>query len=166
MHRTSSVKKVIIRTLAVTAALFASSTLSEAKAVPSGLGIGIIAGEPSGVSFKNWINNTDAIDAALAVSLTGNNPFQFHADYLIHDTNKAFNPPEMKGSLPWYYGIGGRIRSNNGETSLGIRVPIGMSYLFADAPLDFFAELAPVLDISPRTNLYLNGAIGLRYYFK
>ncbi|NTW68891.1 MAG: hypothetical protein HGB23_03465 [Chlorobiaceae bacterium] len=127
-----------------------------------GVGVGLIVGEPTGVSMKYWLDKSTAIDAALAVSLSDNNPFQFHADYLVH-SKKSITPSELKGRFPWYYGIGGRIK-NNHETTVGVRIPVGITYLFADTPIDLFAEIAPVLDVAPTVRLGLNGAAGIRFY--
>jgi hypothetical protein len=144
--------------------LFALCVMPDAYA-RDGVGIGIIAGEPSGVSMKYWLDDTTAIDAALAISLSDHNPFQFHADYLIHSSSSAIRTAEVKGKMPWYYGVGGRISTHHDETQLGIRIPLGITYLFSDVPMDLFAEIAPVLDVTPDLNLDLSGAIGLRYYF-
>ncbi|TLU81721.1 MAG: hypothetical protein FDX21_08965 [Chlorobium sp.] len=65
-----------------------------------GVGLGIIVGEPTGASMKYWVDNTTAIDAALAFSLSDNNPFQFHADYLMHSGMSA----KHGNILEFYYG--------------------------------------------------------------
>jgi hypothetical protein len=153
-----------LRNLAVAASLLVSSAIPQAEA-REGFGIGAIVGEPTGVSIKYWLDNTNAIDAAMAVSLYDNNPFQFHADYLIHSSSSTVNSTEVKGTLPWYYGIGGRIKTLNNDTHFGVRVPLGFTYLVAEMPVDLFAEIAPVLDVTPSVDLNLNGAVGVRYYF-
>jgi hypothetical protein len=155
-----------IRSIAAVAAFCTAFAANADARTQDGLGIGVIVGEPTGLSFKKWTDDTHAFDGALAFSLTNGNNFQVHADYLIHETSSSLNPPELKGSAPWYYGIGARIKADNGDTRFGVRVPVGISYMFADAPLDFFAEIAPIVDIAPDVSLRLNGAIGLRYYIK
>ncbi len=130
-----------------------------------GIGIGGIFGEPTGVSVKYWLDRTTALDAAFALSLANNNPFQFHADYLIHGASLNTNSSEAKGKLPWYYGIGVRVKNRNNESNLGIRAPLGITYLVSEVPVDIFAEVVPVLDLKPNINLNWNGAVGLRYYF-
>ena len=139
-----------------------------------GLGIGVIAGEPTGISIKKWLSQDTAIDAAAAWSFTENDSFQFHADYLIHNFG-VLKTEVAGGRLPVYFGIGGRIklknhgtnnRRNDNDALLGVRIPLGISYLFAKAPVDIFAEIVPVLDLTPATNFTLNGAIGARFYFR
>ena len=131
-----------------------------------GIGVGVIVGEPTGVSMKYWIDRTSAFDFACAWSLADNSPIQFHADYLIHGPSVTTNSSEQKGSLPWYYGIGGRVKNINNESHVGIRVPFGITYLVSEVPVDIFGEISPVLDLKPSVNLNWNGALGIRYYFQ
>lgn len=151
-----------LRTFSVLSSFLVTFAAHDAVA-RDGFGVGVIIGEPTGVSMKYWLDDSSAIDAALAVSLSHDNPFQFHADYLIHSTS-SLTSSELKGRLPWYYGIGGRIKEDH-DTHIGVRVPVGITYMFADTPMDFFAEVAPVLDVTPKVDLSVTGAVGLRYYF-
>ena len=139
-----------------------------------GFGVGIILGEPTGISIKKWISNDTAIDAAAAWSFSENASFQFHADYLVHNF-VVLKSAVPEGRLPVYVGIGGRIklqnndnlnRRNDHDALLGVRIPFGISYLFAKAPVDIFAEIVPVLDLIPGTDFDINGAIGARFYFR
>lgn len=134
-----------------------------------GFGIGVIVGEPTGITIKTWTGNTTAIQAA-AWSFSGYESFQFHADYLFHNFG-ILNSDEIRGALPLYAGIGGRIKlkevndlDGNDEASIGARVPLGMSYIFEDTPLDIFIEVVPILDLVPDTDFDLNGAAGIRFY--
>jgi hypothetical protein len=132
-----------------------------ARAQRRGFGLGVILGEPTGLSFKSWTGRTTAIDAAAAWSFGREDSLHFHVDYLVHDFNLL---KTNKGRLPVYYGIGGRIKLED-KTRIGVRFPVGVSYIFEDAPLDLFAELGPILDLAPRTEFTLSASIGLRYYF-
>ena len=137
-----------------------------------GLGIGIIIGEPTGISLKKWLDGSHAFDAAAAWSFSENESFQLHADYLFHDFS-LLSSGDMSGKLPVYFGVGGRIKMkkegkgrNEKDVLFGVRVPFGISYLFANTPVDLFAEIVPVLDVVPDTKFDLNAAIGVRYYFR
>jgi hypothetical protein len=125
------------------------------------MGAGIILGEPTGFSFKYWLTEKTALDAGLAWSFVDANAFQIQADYLIHNFN-LFNFPE--GKLPFYFGIGGRVKFSN-DVTLGIRVPLGITWIFNDAAFDVFFEAVPILDILPETNFTISAAIGGRYFF-
>ena len=132
-----------------------------ARAQRSNTGLGIILGEPTGISFKTWTGSTSAIDAALAWSFEGEDSLHFHIDWLRHD----FGVVEVdKGSMPFYYGIGGRLKAED-RSRLGARGVLGFAYLFADAPFDIFLEVVPLLDLIPDTDFTLEAAIGSRFFF-
>ena len=139
--------------LLITSLLFSSTA-------PGGFELGIILGEPTGISAKMWLDRDHALDAALSWSLGSNDKLHIHADYLWHD----YGLIHSDAVLPVYYGIGGRvILADNAH--LGVRVPVGISWLLADAPLDLFIELAGIVDIIPDLDFDLNGGIGIRYTF-
>ena len=124
-------------------------------------GVGIILGEPTGFSLKYWLTGKTALDAGFAWSFVDENAFQIQADYLIHNFN-LFNFPE--GKLPFYFGIGGRIKFSN-DVKFGIRVPLGIAWIFNDETFDVFFEAVPILDILPETDFTIGAAIGGRYFF-
>jgi len=128
-----------------------------------GFGLGIMVGEPTGVNFKNWTGSKTAFVGGAAWSFTDNGSFAFHLDYVFHNFDWI---SVEKGRLPVYFGIGGRIKLQDvGDDSIGARIPVGLDYLLADAPLDFFVEVVPVLDLAPKTEFNLNAAIGGRFFF-
>lgn len=137
----------------------------------SGLGIGIIVGEPTGISLKKWTSATTAIDGAVAWAFDRNTSVQLHGDFLMHNFNLLKTDV---GRLPVYYGVGGRVkfdderrrgRDTDRHTRVGVRVPVGMAYLFDRAPVDVFLEIVPILDLAPSSDFGLNAAIGARYFF-
>jgi hypothetical protein len=146
--------------------LAAVAGLSHAQTGRTGgnLGIGIIFGEPTGVSFKYWTGQTIAIDAAAAWSFAGGTAFQIHGDLLFH----SFDLFHVEtGRMALFYGFGGRFktRDENGDARLSFRVPIGISYEFQRTPVELFIEIAPMLDLTPKTQGAIGGGIGFRYYF-
>jgi hypothetical protein len=143
--------------------LTAGLICSSARAQNRGFGLGIILGEPTGLSGKLWTGGNTAIDGAAAWSFEKEASVHLHGDLLFH--NFSFSPPEIpKGSLLIYYGIGGRIKFQD-KSKVGVRVPLGINYLFYHSPMDFFFEVVPILDLAPSTNFGMNGAIGFRYFF-
>lgn len=131
-----------------------------------GFGAGIIIGEPTGISLKGWISSTSAVDAAIAYSFVKERSLHVHVDYLQHFYNVI---DVSSGKLPLYVGIGGRIKIKNNRTNLddriGVRIPFGIAYQFSGAPVDIFLEIAPILDLTPKTSAYFNGGLGVRYFF-
>lgn len=148
-------KGVLVLALAIM--LFSGIARSQDK----GFGLGIILLEPTGISAKKWIDGNSAIDGAIAWSFVSPSSFHLHIDYLYHKFD-IFNVE--KGKLPLYFGIGARIRIGD-EDRIGIRIPVGICYIFDQSPLDLFVELGPVLDLTPSTRLRLTGSIGIRYFF-
>jgi hypothetical protein len=131
------------------------------------LGLGIILGEPTGLSGKLWTGKTTAFDAGVAWSFVGGGFFQIHGDFLFHN----FSLFEVeKGKMSLYYGFGGRVRladhdAIDGETVVSARVPLGISYEFAKTSIELFIEVVPMLDLIPETAVGIAGGAGFRYYF-
>jgi hypothetical protein len=127
----------------------------------AGFGLGIIIGEPTGLSCKSWTGDRTAIDFAIAWSFEKEAAIHMHGDLLWHN----FGAVEAeRGDINFYYGIGGRVKFED-DGRAGVRVPLGLGYIFETAPLDFFLEVVPILDLIPETDFNLNAAMGMRYYF-
>jgi len=126
------------------------------------IGVGIIAGQPSGFSLKWWAEDGTAVDAVTGWSL-GDGDFYVHADYLWH---RMIEDVEIGGSAPVYYGIGARLLlRDDGDSRVGVRIPIGLDYVLDNGRFDVFIEIAPIFDVIPKTKFYLSGGVGARFYF-
>ena len=141
--------------------LFSLIFISITHAQSNGIGVGLIVGEPTGISGKYWTGSTTAFDAGLAWSFIDENAFQIHADYIFHNMRLITIPD---GKLPFYYGIGARLKTAT-KIQLGVRVPLGLAYLFQNAPIDIFIEVVPILDLIPKTDFQISVALGARYFF-
>lgn len=142
----------------------ASETYSSPEA--GHLGAGIILGEPVGASVKYWLNDTMAVDGAAGWSSHRHSTLYVHGDVLWHKFD-LFDVSTSPGRLPLYFGVGALFRDrNHGESNnVGIRVPVGVSYIFNNAPIDVFAEIGPALDFSPSIHGEVTGGIGVRFWF-
>ncbi|MBE0479179.1 DUF3996 domain-containing protein [Candidatus Aerophobetes bacterium] len=138
------------------AAFFFSST---AGAQEKGFGIGIILGEPTGICFKKWMDENTAFAGAVAWSLFHPSALHVHLDYLFHRR-------VQRESYFFHYGIGGRIKFEEGESRIGVRIPLGITYPFQGTTVDMFVEISPLLDLAPATEFGVNAAIGFRYFFE
>ncbi len=123
------------------------------QAGDDGFAIGIVAGEPTGLTLRAG----DAIQVHAAWSFTGDAALMVNLDYLFY--RRSF--PDVP-RLDWYVGVGARGKFSD-KFRLGGRIPVGLRYLFQDAPMEVFGEVAPVLDVIPETELWVNGAIGVRF---
>jgi hypothetical protein len=127
----------------------------------SGLGLGIVVGDPTGITAKYWTSKNTAICGACGWSFRREGYLHINGDFIYHNF-KLF--PVEKGELPIYFGLGGRLAFKD-ETEVGIRIPVGIEYLFEDAPFDAFLELSPYLNLYPRTDMFLSVGLGGRYFF-
>ena len=154
---------MVSKWIALLAACVVVSTCSPSFANDSGFGLGISVGEPTGLSLKLWSSQTTAIQGGLAWSLSGDNDLHLQGDFIRHHFGLI---TVSKGRLPLYYGLGARLRfRENSDNAIGIRVPVGLVYLFPDISIDAFVEIVPILDLTPDTDFDLNAAIGARYFF-
>jgi hypothetical protein len=151
-----------ILTLGALLLVSASVVQAQPKGNEGDKGLGIIIGDPTGISFKAWLNSRHAFDLALAWTVERNDALHIHGSYLYHNNN-FFSP--KRGRMPLYYGIGGRVKAREDRTTVGVRIPFGFEYLFEGAPLGLFLEVAPILDLTPNTELDINSGVGIRFYF-
>jgi len=147
--------------IAVCAMLLLSANVSAEEMKT--FGIGVILGKPTGITAKYKIDHRLAVDAGVGWKTSGDDEFYTYADvlYHLHDVIVV-----KKGKLPLYLGAGLRyVNRDKDDDKFGIRIPIGAEYLFDGLPLGAFAEIAPVLNLSPDTDVDLEGGIGIRFYF-
>lgn len=123
-------------------------------------GLGIIVGEPTGISGKIKLSEDNAVDAAIGWSFINYGAMHLHADYL-------YNLVKLGRDFPLYAGVGGRVKLSSGtdDSRLGVRIPIGVVYQPSTKPFDMFIETVPMLNITPKTDFDWNAAAGVRYYF-
>jgi len=152
-----------MKTILVTLTVFCIIA-GAASAQSGGFGLGIMIGEPTGLSWKQWLGHRTALDGGVAWSLDRDASTHIHVDYLFHDLDAIRAEDDV---IPVYYGIGGRIKLAEGKHDdwIGVRVPLGLCYQLRTAPLDFFVEVVPIMDLVPDTDFDLNAAIGVRYFF-
>lgn len=156
--------------LAIAAPARADTDDSTRAADKGTLGVGIILGEPTGITAKLYIKDDQAVQAAVGSAFIGGG-LQIHADYVFHPYILQTRPSFV---LPVYFGPGVRlIDYTNGRDSnsfaLGARLVGGLLFDFKDVPLDAFIEVAGVLEYEFRTGagaaIKLNAGAGVRYYF-
>jgi hypothetical protein len=151
--------KLAIRISFLLLAVFAGT----ANAQNGNFGLGVIVGEPTGLSLKAWQTNRTALDFAAAWSFVEDGSVHLHGDILRH----RYSAIEVEDrNLPFYYGIGARVKmaEDGGDPRFGIRFPLGLDFLFNNDPLDLFVEAVPILDVSPESDVSLNASVGMRYW--
>ncbi|MFC1585043.1 hypothetical protein ACFL5V_05815 [Fibrobacterota bacterium] len=117
---------------------------------------------PTGISGKLWLDSRNAIDGALTFRVSDNaSSLYFHTDYLRH----TFGKIEVQGGrLPLYWGFGGKFQFQQNDFLMGVRIPLGVSYIYGESLFDMFFELVPFLNIIPDPEFSFTGAVGFRLY--
>ncbi|MEA1912324.1 MAG: DUF3996 domain-containing protein [candidate division WOR-3 bacterium] len=151
-----------MKKLSLVIILLAVLFCGNAPAKGGSFGLGVILGEPTGLSFKSWTGSNTAIDGAAAWAFVNEGAVHLHVDYLFHNFSLI---KVESGKFPVYFGLGGRVKLAK-ETRVGVRIPLGLEYIFTGAPFDIFLEIVPLLDLIPSTEFEVNGAIGIRYFFQ
>lgn len=127
------------------------------------LGVGILAGEPTGASVKFFLTDAIALDGAIGWSTHDDTDLYLHSDLLWHNYDLI---PVPRGQMGVYLGAGGLLRvRDQRENQAGIRLPLGISYMFDNAPVELFGEIAPTLDVTPDTRGEVTGGVGMRFWF-
>jgi hypothetical protein len=143
-------------------------------------GLGIVIGEPTGLSAKYRMSPDQAIDAGLSFDIS--HWFLIWGDWLYHFPG-AFGAkaPFLQQTTP-YIGIGGLLvfsnrdewetrhwryfsETHSSRTAFGMRIPIGAEWKAPGIPLGVFLELVPGLVIIPATDGFFQAGIGARFYF-
>jgi hypothetical protein len=151
--------------------------LCAAPARAGDFGLGVVVGQPTGVTAKWRLDAQRALDMAAAWSFTGDGSVQLQTDYLV-TIGKGLDYARMGGTALPYWGIGGYMRLGGNtrhthvqeapdDSGAGVRAPLGIAYVPKSArALELFAEVAPALDLLPGTDLRFGAGLGLRYFFE
>ena len=164
-------------TLFALALLSASPTLASEVGSSRRFGLGLALGAPTGVDMKYFFSPRHAIEAVIGVGFFGGSGLSVHVDY---KATLAVLTRQSGFELPLYLGVGVRFGYwfSNGarrywgdkhyygsQIGLGVRVPWGIAFHLNKVPVDVFLEIAPGLGVVPGVGVFIEGAVGARYYF-
>ena len=139
-------------------------------------GVGVIVGEPTGLSVKHQETPENAVDFGFAYQ--ANDFIHVHGDYLFN--NNFYNTKDNSIKLDTYYGLGALIcidqkdeykwygrykEKKDKEHLLGPRIPLGVNADFPTAQVEVFAEAALIVTIYSKTSVDVDAALGVRYEF-
>jgi hypothetical protein len=179
--------RLSIATLGLTLSLVFMGTASQALArtarsaspeTSRPFGLGVIIGEPVGITGKYWMDRRAAIDGTISYSF--NDYFLLYSDYLYHFPGAFGRSSEFVSQLNPYVGVGGELmvqtqdtgsksrtyfRSDQGSVGFALRIPLGIEWRPVDVPLGVFVELTPGVGIVPATYGFVQGGVGIRFYF-
>jgi hypothetical protein len=135
---------------------------ASARAESGSFGLGLILGQPTGVTGAYQLSDRTAIDAAVGLGWVDARRFYLHVEF------DYFLPRLISGGsaeLSAYLGIGGFFYDLRDDPGLGVRAPFGLSLDFTSVPLQLFLEASLLLFLTPDVDLDVRGALGFRYYF-
>lgn len=151
---------VLAPVLALVLALVFAPAPARADGGPFGLGI--VLGEPTGITGLYRFGDRTAVDISLGIDALDDNGFYVHGVFLF------FLPDLLGGGsvgLSPYLGPGAFVADAGNDVALGARVPFGLSLDFRRAPIQIYGEIAVGLLLVPDVDLGLGGAVGFRYFF-
>ena len=139
-------------------------------------GLGIILGEPTGVTGKFHLSPYQALDFGFAYSF--NNFALLYADLLFQVSQLSGSRGRGESQVSPYIGVGilyltsfQSTRSNNAyftstdTVGLGIRIPVGLEFFPGNSQVGIFAEIVPGIGLLPSPFGFFEGGGGVRYYF-
>ena len=131
-------------------------------------GVGLVLGEPTGISAKLYLSDDRAVQGALGINFIGSG-VQGNVEYLWHpwivQDRDLFVLPIYLGPGVRFIEYGGR--GVESHFAMGLRAVVGMLFDFKEQPLDAFVEIAGVVeyDLAEDLEVALNIGAGVRYYF-
>jgi hypothetical protein len=134
---------------------------------PPSLGVGAILGDPTAIGIKFRLHDHQALQFSAGwgyIDAPGSR-ITMMGDYLVHFI--PFQPGlAQTGVFSPYVGMGALIGFHGGPNAVdfGPRVPLGLSFLVRDAPVEIFAEVAPGVLVLPFVGPMVQGGIGARFY--
>ena len=147
---------------------------SVSRASPSAggpFGLGIMLGDPTGITGKYWTSGNTAVTFGVASSW--HDTLEVFIDHNWHFTS-AFS---ANAPLIPYIGIGAGLLFDTYErynrdiyyrdrsTSLALRIPLGIEFLPRTVPIGAFVEITPAVTLSAGMPGRIQAALGARYYF-
>jgi hypothetical protein len=131
-------------------------------------GLGIVLGEPTGLTGEVVVSEAQSVDAALSFE----EDIYLHATYLFHQKQIT---PVQGARWTWYVGAGAffedrdtkpdPIDDGDDDVFIGPRGSLGSKMRFKNQPFEVFAELALNLALISETDSDLGIALGGRVRF-
>ena len=160
-------KHTVCCLLLITCLITIGSSHSHAQ---GSFGVGLILGEPTGISWKYKLNRRNAFDGAIGIS-----PFdrmRLQVDYLW--MSRPFNDQ----SFIFSYGVGmavgfgeryvtgrrGVFGSFASDAGFAARVPLSLTYDIPRSPVELGFEIAPLIIFGPNSGFGMDGGILIRFY--
>ena len=136
------------------------------------LGVGVILGEPTGIAWKYRLGGDEAVDGAIGLSTPDR--YRFHIDYLWEKRSFEEEHLRLHYGVGMAFGVGdaeyvalergGTYVLEQRDLGFGVRGVVGLTYDIPRSPFDAFAEVAPLVILTPAGGFGIDAAIGVRVY--
>ncbi|TGM00172.1 hypothetical protein [Leptospira jelokensis] len=154
------------------------SVFAETSAGSSGkFGLGLTLFGPTGISGKYVLNQKSAVEGSLGLGTIGNGTAHLHVVYLynIMDLSPSlhmyvggggvYQERNAEGNSGRGRGLGNLFRDRSHEPSLGIRAPLGLSFLTEDRRFELSGEVYMQVFVTGKNGVDVGLALAGRYYF-
>jgi hypothetical protein len=164
-------QRVVLAALALATLAGTARADDDKRAADKGtFGVGIILGEPTGVTAKLYLKDDQALQAAIGAAFIAGG-VQGHLDYVFHPVilqqKESFVLPLYVGPGVWFFDHTGS--RDEHYFGIGLRAVVGLLFDFKTVPLDAFIEAAAVFDYGFKSAVgfeaHLNVGAGARFYF-
>jgi len=126
-----------------------------------GAALGVFLGQPTGISFRYGIGRDQSLEAKAAWRFGDDSELILQGNW-IKELPDLIKIKDLR--IPFYFGGGAQVELGS-DFGLGAQVPVGLEYRFRKVPIEVCLELAPGLDLVPKTALTMQGGLGCRYRF-
>lgn len=150
----------------------AFAPLASASAVEVGVsrkvGVGLVLGEPTGITGKFYLSRDHALDVTLGrgtYDRARDSDLWLHVVYLWHPSVLHH---DVDFDLGWHFGVGGYVSERGAVdgAAIGVRAPVGLDFTLTDIPLQFFVDVSADFELLPNElDLWLGLGLGGRYFF-
>lgn len=183
-HRPGALGLALALSLLLAAAICLAPAPASARSDPNGFSLGLVLGDPTGLTLRGGIGERMAIQAHVGFSPFPGDGIVVMADWTYDAWDFLKDNPTA--GLMFFFGFGAKgewflgryfIYERDGRHSLpdrshfgfGLRGLVGLRVPFRKAPFDLFFELAPLglVLVVPDTSVHydFDAAIGFRYRF-
>ena len=142
--------------------LCAGTLPAQAQRTSGAAGLGVQAGEPSGVTLKIYNADGPSYDILAAWSFD---------NFLFLNAHALFEQPlaveNVEQPVHWFVGPGAYIGiydDGGSEAGIGISGTIGLDILLAEQ-FELYIQATPRFELVRETEPDIGGGLGLRYYF-
>ncbi len=151
--------------------VFAQQSMQQPPQQASRLGAGFVLGEPTGISWKYRINETNAVDGSIGFSPYDR--YRIDVDYLwqAHPFNERRLGLHYGAGVAFGFGRTDYIVYDGGyifrdrELGFAARGVVGLNYIVPRSPVELFVEVAPLIIMTPVSGSGVDAGFGARFYF-